>query len=101
MNGEHTAPVPKRHVHPFVRMNGVEVDRETWKKGHQLFLQAFQEPAAAPEKKKLARLLKKPLEKEIADALFPYPSFLLGLGRMNLSRSCHSRSMSVPSSYVV
>ncbi|OSX58018.1 hypothetical protein POSPLADRAFT_1049746 [Postia placenta MAD-698-R-SB12] len=70
-------------------MNGVEVDRETWKKGHQLFLQAFQEPAAAPEKKKLARLLKKPLGKEIADALFPYESFLLGLGRMNLNIEAH------------
>lgn len=64
---------------------GAEPDRATWKKAHQLFVQAFQEPPSEPEKRKLARLLKKPLRQNIIDELFNYDAFLRGLGRMSLS----------------
>ncbi len=58
-----------------------------WKKAHKLYVQAFQEPATEPEKKRLAKLLKKPLPKEVSDTLFDYDAFLRGLGRMSLSKS--------------
>ncbi|KAI0633060.1 SET domain-containing protein [Trametes polyzona] len=66
-----------------------EPDRATWKKAHKLFVQAFQEPSTEAEKKRLARLLKKPLRQDIADALFDYDAFLRGLGRMSLNLEAH------------
>ncbi|TFY56063.1 hypothetical protein EVJ58_g7864 [Rhodofomes roseus] len=68
-------------------LNGAEPDRATWKKAFELYMQAFREPATEREKKRLARILKKPVKPEIADALFTYDAFLLGLGRMSLSQS--------------
>lgn len=67
-------------------MKGVEPDRATWKQSFQLFIQTFQQPSTVQEKKKLARLLRKPLTKEITDYLFGYDSFLLWLGCMSLSQ---------------
>ena len=58
-----------------------------WKKAHKLYVQAFQEPATDAEKKRLAKLLKKPPPKDVSDALFDYDAFLRGLGRMSLSTS--------------
>ena len=58
-----------------------------WKKAHKLYVQAFQEPATDAEKKRLAKLLKKPPPKDVSDALFDYEAFLRGLGRMSLSTS--------------
>ena len=58
-----------------------------WKKAHKLYVQAFQEPATEPEKKRLAKLLKKPLPQDISDMFFDYDAFLRGLGRMSLSTS--------------
>ena len=58
-----------------------------WKKAHKLYVQAFQEPTTDAEKKRLAKLLKKPLPQDVADALFDYEAFLRGLGRMSLSTS--------------
>jgi hypothetical protein len=42
-------------------------------------------PPDTVQQKKLAKLLKRPLPNEIADALFTYEGFLHGLGRMSLS----------------
>ncbi|OSC96407.1 SET domain-containing protein [Trametes coccinea BRFM310] len=66
-----------------------EPDRAMWKKAHKLYLQAFQEPATDAEKKRLAKLLKKPLRQDIAEALFDYDAFLRGLGRMSLNLEAH------------
>lgn len=67
--------------------SAAEPDRATWKKAFQLFVQAFREPAQESEKKKLARVLKKPIPQEVLDELFEYDAFLRGLGRMSLSTS--------------
>ena len=63
-----------------------------WKKAHKLYIQAFHEPATETEKKRLAKLLKKPLPQDVADALFDYDAFLRGLGRMSLSK-CTSKKL--------
>jgi hypothetical protein len=42
-------------------------------------------PPDTVQQKKLAKLLKRPLLKELADALFKYKGFLHGVGRMSLS----------------
>ncbi|PIL25810.1 transcription factor [Ganoderma sinense ZZ0214-1] len=68
---------------------GAEPDRAMWKKAHKLYVQAFQEPATDAEKKRLAKLLKKPLHQDVADALFGYDAFLHGLGRMSLNLEAH------------
>ncbi|RPD63401.1 SET domain-containing protein [Lentinus tigrinus ALCF2SS1-6] len=68
---------------------GAEPDRALWKKAHKLYVQAFQEPATEPEKRRLAKLLKKPLPKEVSDTLFDYDAFLRGLGRMSLNLEAH------------
>jgi hypothetical protein len=67
------------------RLHGVEPDRATWQAAHSAFTQAFVAPPDTAQQKKLAKLLKQPLPKEIADALFTYEGFLHGLGRMSLS----------------
>ncbi|KZT68013.1 SET domain-containing protein, partial [Daedalea quercina L-15889] len=70
-------------------LNGAEPDRATWKRAFELYLSAFREPATDREKKRLARILKRQLKPEIADALFTYDAFLLGLGRMSLNLEAH------------
>lgn len=67
----------------------MEVDRETWKKAYQFYMQAFQDPPSAQEKKKLARILKKPLPKEVVNELFDYEHFLVSLGSMSLNIEAH------------
>ena len=66
---------------------GAEPDRATWKKTYKLYVQAFQEPATEAEKKRLAKILKKPLPQDIVDMFFDYEAFLRGLGRMSLSEN--------------
>ena len=78
------------YAHAFVsfllsRLHGVEPDRATWQAVHTALTQAFVEPPDAVQQKKLAKLLKRPLPKEVADTLFKYEGFLHGLGRMSLS----------------
>ncbi|TFK72380.1 SET domain-containing protein [Pluteus cervinus] len=64
--------------------------RPTWTKAHKLFVEAFKEPTGSSEKKKLARLLKKPLPLDVESDIFQYdPNFLRGLGRMNLNIESH------------
>ena len=63
----------------------MEPDRATWQAAHTAFTQAFVEPPDTVQQKKLAKLLKRPLPKEVWDALFKYEGFLHGLGRMSLS----------------
>jgi hypothetical protein len=63
----------------------MEPDRGTWQAAHNAFVQAFVEPPDTAGQKKLAKLLKRPAPKEVADALFTYEGFLHGLGRMSLS----------------
>jgi hypothetical protein len=63
-----------------------EPDREAWKRAHQLFVQALQDPSTEADKKKLARILKKPIPAHVTSALFDYDNFLRGLGRMSLSK---------------
>jgi hypothetical protein len=63
-----------------------EPDRETWKKAHKLFVQAFKEPKTQTEVKKLAKILKKPASEKVETDIFDYDTgFLRGLGRMSLS----------------
>ncbi|THH33374.1 hypothetical protein EUX98_g864 [Antrodiella citrinella] len=66
-----------------------EPDRATWKKAFQLYEQSFREPAQESEKKKLAKILKKPVPQEVVDELFNYDAFLRNLGRMSLNLEAH------------
>ncbi|KAF8644012.1 hypothetical protein AX16_008728 [Volvariella volvacea WC 439] len=69
---------------------GAEPDKEGWKKAHQLFVQAFHEPTSVSEKKRLARILKKPTPENIVQDILSYdPGFLQGLGRMSLNLEAH------------
>jgi len=68
---------------------GREPDQVTWKTCHQLYCQAFREPKSAADKKKLARILKKPLDPETEKYFFDYEAFLRGLGRMSLNMEAH------------
>ena len=66
----------------------MEPDRATWQAAHTAFTHAFVDfvdPPDTVQQKKLANLLKRPLPKEVADALFTYEGFLHGIGRMSLS----------------
>ena len=77
-------------AHAFVsfllsRLHDVEPDHATWQAAHTAFTHAFVDPPDTVQQKKLAKLLRRPLLKEVADALFKYEWFLHGLGRMNLS----------------
>ncbi|KAH8104125.1 hypothetical protein BXZ70DRAFT_888652 [Cristinia sonorae] len=71
------------------QVSAAEPDRATWKKAFQLYEQAFREPTQASEKKKLARLLRKPIPQEVVDELFNYDAFLRNLGRMSLNLEAH------------
>jgi len=68
---------------------GREPDQLSWKMCYQLYLQAFRKPKSAADKKKLARILKKPLDTEIEEYFFDYDAFLRGLGRMSLNLEAH------------
>jgi hypothetical protein len=72
-------------VIPLSRLHGADPDRETWQAAHSAFVQAFVLPPDTASIKKLAKLLKRPVPKDVADALFTYDGFLHGLGRMSLS----------------
>ena len=56
-----------------------------WQAAHRAFVQAFVLPPDPAGQKKLAKVLKRPPPKDVADALFTYDGFLHGLGRMSLS----------------
>ncbi|KAN0102359.1 hypothetical protein V8E52_012024 [Russula decolorans] len=75
------------------RLHDVELDRATWQAAHRAFTEAFLAPPDTVQQKKLAKLLKRPLPKEVADALFTYEGFFHGLGRMSLSASRNSRGL--------
>lgn len=65
-----------------------EPDRAGWKKAYALYLEAFREPKNPADQKKLAKILKKPVNPVIEKQLFDYErGFLKGLGRMSLSTS--------------
>ena len=68
-----------------IRLGNAEPDRDTWKKAYELFIHAFKDPTAKPERRRLAKLLRKPTSKEVSDEIFGYDAFLRGLGRMSLS----------------
>lgn len=74
-----------------------EPDRAGWKKAHALFVEAFREPKNPADQKKLARILKKPLNPIIEKQLFDYErGFLRGLGRMSLSTCFSLLEFTVP-----
>lgn len=77
----------KRALPPpsYSRLQGAEPDRTMWQAAHRAFVQAFVLPPDPASQKKLAKLLKRPPSKDVADALFTYDGFLHGLGRMSLS----------------
>jgi len=66
------------------RLHSVEHDRATWQAAHRAFTQAFVAPPDTVQQKKLAKLPKRPLSKEVADALFMYEGFIHGLRHMSL-----------------
>ncbi|KAG0706186.1 hypothetical protein DFH29DRAFT_996092 [Suillus ampliporus] len=72
-----------------LRDQGLEPDRENWRKAFELYLQAFKEPRTPAEQKKLARILKKPIPEELQKDTFEYQAFLRGLGRMSLNLEAH------------
>ncbi|KAG6336301.1 hypothetical protein ID866_2777 [Astraeus odoratus] len=72
-----------------LRDQGVEPDRETWCKAFELYVHAFKDPKTTIEKKKLARVLRKPIPESLERELFEYEAFLRGLGRMSLNIEAH------------
>lgn len=79
-----------RWKHSFRSGVRSEPDRAGWKKAHALFVEAFREPKNPADQKKLARILKKPLNPIIEKQLFDYErGFLRGLGRMSLNLEAH------------
>ncbi|KIP06875.1 hypothetical protein PHLGIDRAFT_30281 [Phlebiopsis gigantea 11061_1 CR5-6] len=70
-------------------MGSAEPDRKTWKKAYDFFIRAFKEPATEPERKRLSKILKRPIRKAVAEELFEYDAFLRGLGRMSLNLEAH------------
>ncbi|KAH8988997.1 SET domain-containing protein [Lactarius hatsudake] len=70
-------------------LQGAEPDRAMWQAAHRTFVQAFVLPPDPASQKKLAKLLKRPPLKDVADALFTYDGFLHGLGRMSLNLEAH------------
>jgi hypothetical protein len=75
-----------QYIHYYlIRLGEAEPDRETWKKAYELFTHAFREPVTEPDRKRLARILRKPTREEVVDEMFGYEAFLRGLGRMSLS----------------
>lgn len=72
-----------------LREQGLEPDRENWRRAFELYLQAFKEPRTPAEQKKLARVLKKPIPEELQKFTFEYQAFLRGLGRMSLNLEAH------------
>ena len=86
VDGTQNARICRLRVYSsYDRLGNAQPDRETWKKAYELYIQAFQSPVKDIEKKKLARLIKKPSRKEVQEWLFDYDAFLRGLGRMSLS----------------
>ncbi|KAF8999845.1 hypothetical protein BDQ17DRAFT_1360508 [Cyathus striatus] len=80
----------ERFKYSFRHATRSEPDRAAWKKGHQLFVQAFKDPVDPVHKKKLARILKKPLRPDVEKELFDYDAgFLRGLGKMSLNMEAH------------
>lgn len=73
-------------IDAFASDKGLEPDRQSWKKAHELYLSAFKAPKAPDEQKKLAKILKRPLPEALQSELFEYAAFLRGLGRMSLSQ---------------
>lgn len=51
-----------------------------------MYMQAFRQPKELENQKKLAKILKKPLDPEVEKEFFTYEAFLRGLGRMSLSK---------------
>ncbi|THV03478.1 SET domain-containing protein [Dendrothele bispora CBS 962.96] len=66
-----------------------EPDQAGWKRAHQLYIEAFKEPKSPADQKKLAKLMKKPLKRDIDRGLFEYESFLKNLGKMSLNMEAH------------
>ncbi|KAI9454647.1 hypothetical protein BJY52DRAFT_1283286 [Lactarius psammicola] len=77
-------------------LQGAEPDREMWQTAHRAFVQAFVLPPDPASQKKLAKLLKRPPQKDVADALFTYDGFLHGLGRMSLNLEAHGGLYTAP-----
>jgi hypothetical protein len=78
-------------------MHRREPDQITWNKCYQLYFEAFREPKSVADQKKLARIMKKPLDPEIEKYLFEYDGFLRGLGRMSLSMFFFELLLRLPS----
>jgi hypothetical protein len=58
-----------------------------WRRTHQLFVEALLSPPNSSQAKALSRLKgKNLLPADIIKELFEYDAFLLGLGKMSLSR---------------
>ena len=58
----------------------MEPDHVTWQAAYRAFAQAFVAPPDMVQQKKLAKLSRRPLPKEVGGALFVYEGFLHGLG---------------------
>jgi hypothetical protein len=55
-----------------------------------VYVQAFKDPKAPQDQKKLAKILKRPLPEDVDHELFDYDAgFLRGLGRMSLNLEAH------------
>ncbi|KAG6819917.1 hypothetical protein H0H93_007388 [Arthromyces matolae] len=79
----------ERFKYSFNASGSSEPDRESWKKAHATYLQAFRSPKNPAEVKCLAKILKRPVSPSVEKALFDYEGFLRGLGKMSLNLEAH------------
>ncbi|THH08554.1 hypothetical protein EW145_g2618 [Phellinidium pouzarii] len=69
--------------------SGLEPDRKTWKTAHTLTVQAFHAPPDSQNKKRLLKILRKPIPDDLAKNLFDFDSYLQALDRMSLNLEAH------------
>ncbi|KAF8824592.1 hypothetical protein HHX47_DHR8000115 [Lentinula edodes] len=75
----------KYHFHKA----GSQPDSDSWQEAFKLYMQAFREPPALQDQKKLARLVKRPFRADVSQGLFQYDAFLRNLGKMSLNLEAH------------
>jgi hypothetical protein len=67
------------------------VDHDLWRAGFEQLCNAIRKPI---EMNTLSRIVKRPISSALVPELYDYDAFLRGLGRMSLSKSFHSLSIS-------
>ena len=67
------------------------MEKELWKKAHECYVEAFHQPPTAEGRNKLQQVMRrKALPADIVSKLFTYDSFMLNVGRVDVSKYPYS-----------